>query len=104
MHLDVEDRAKTGDERSSATGEAGSGVDTHSIGRRIDRVRGTGGRVEQLLTVAEAAQCVGCCEETIRRAYLARQLDVLRFGARRVRIRPSALVAWLERGGKTTAA
>jgi hypothetical protein len=39
-----------------------------------------------------------------RRAYLARQLDVLRFGARRVRIRPSALVAWLERGGKTTAA
>jgi hypothetical protein len=40
----------------------------------------------------------------IPRAYLARQLDVLRFGARRVRIRPSALVAWLERGGKTTAA
>src|SRR5262245_28438995 len=23
----------------------------------------------ELLTVAEAAQCVGCCEETIRRAY-----------------------------------
>ena len=61
-------------------------------------------RVEQLLTVAEAAQCVGCCEETIRRAYLARQLDVLRFGARRVRIRPGALIAWLEGGGKTTAA
>ena len=38
------------------------------------------------------------------RAYLARQLAVLRFGARRVRIRPSALFAWLERGGKTTAA
>ena len=59
---------------------------------------------EQLLTVNAAAKCVGCCEETIRRAYLARQLDVLRYGARRVRIRPSALFAWLERGGKTTAA
>ena len=35
---------------------------------------------EQLLTVSDAAACVGCCEETIRRAYLARQLDVLRFG------------------------
>jgi excisionase family DNA binding protein len=56
------------------------------------------------LTVAAAAEYVGCCEETIRRAYLARQLEVLRYGARRVRIRPSALIAWLERGGKTTAA
>ena len=95
-------------------------LDTQSAGepavggivqRRVDdpaasygnRLRRSGTRVEQLLTVAEAAQCVGCCQETIRRAYLARQLDVLRFGARRVRIRPSALVAWLERGGKTTA-
>jgi excisionase family DNA binding protein len=69
----------------------------------MNRVRRSGVHVEQFLTVAEAAQCVGCCEETIRRAYLVRQLDVLRFGARRVRIRPSALVAWLERGGKTTA-
>jgi excisionase family DNA binding protein len=59
---------------------------------------------EQLLTVSAAAECVGCCEETIRRAYLARQLDVLRYGSRRVRIRRSALFAWLERGGKTTAA
>lgn len=71
---------------------------------RVNRLRRSGARLEQFLTVAEAAECVGCCEETIRRAYLARQLDVLRFGARRVRIRPSALVAWLERGGKTTAA
>ena len=69
----------------------------------MNRVRRSGVHVEQFLTVAEAAQIVGCCEETIRRAYLVRQLDVLRFGARRVRIRPSALVAWLERGGKTTA-
>lgn len=69
-----------------------------------DRMRMAAIRPEQLLTVSEAAECVGCCEETIRRAYLARQLDVLRYGARRVRIRPSALFAWLERGGKTTAA
>lgn len=76
--------------------------------RRIDapsvnRLARSGSRIEQLLTVTEAAQAVGCCEETIRRAYLARQLAVLRFGARRVRIRASALTAWLERGGKTTA-
>jgi excisionase family DNA binding protein len=74
------------------------------VASRVHRLRRSGTRVEQLLTVAEAAEYVGCCQETIRRAYLARQLDVLRFGARRVRIRPSALVAWLERGGKTTAA
>jgi excisionase family DNA binding protein len=78
-------------------------VDDH-VPRPVNGPRGSGTRVEQLLTVAEAAQCVGCCEETIRRAYLARQLDVLRVGTRRVRIRPSAVVAWLERGGKTTAA
>ena len=71
---------------------------------RVNRLRRSSTRVEQLLTVSEAAQCVGCCEETIRRAYLARQLDVLRFGRRRVRIRASALSAWLERGGKTTVA
>jgi excisionase family DNA binding protein len=79
-------------------------VNTDSSAPRMNRLRMSGARVEQLLTVAEAAQWVGCCEETIRRAYLARQLDVLRYGARRVRIRPSALSAWLERGGKTTAA
>jgi excisionase family DNA binding protein len=78
--------------------------DGETIERRLNRARGAGGRVEQLLTVADAAKCVGCCEETIRRAYLARQLQVPRFGARRVRIRPAALIAWLERGGKTTAA
>jgi excisionase family DNA binding protein len=95
---------KIGDERRQTSGKVESRVDTGSIDRRIDRVRVAGGRVEQLLTVSEAAQFVGCCEETIRRAYLSRQLQVLRFGARRVRIRPTALVAWLERGGKTTAA
>jgi excisionase family DNA binding protein len=70
----------------------------------VSRVRRSGTHVEQFLTVGEAAKCVGCCEETIRRAYLARQLDVLRFGAGRVRIRPAALIAWLEHGGKTSAA
>ena len=95
-------------------GQLGTGDRTVStvVQRRADdpaasyenRLRRSGGRVEQFLTVAEAAQSVGCCEETIRRAYLARQLQVLRFGARRVWIRPAALIAWLERGGKTTAA
>jgi excisionase family DNA binding protein len=60
-------------------------------------------RAEPLLNVCEAARYVGCCEETIRRAYLSRQLQVLRFGARSVRIRLSALVAWLDHGGKTAA-
>jgi excisionase family DNA binding protein len=69
-----------------------------------DRLRMASVRPEPLLTVAEAAKYIGCCEETIRRAYLARQLNVLRFGVRRVRIRPSALDGWLERGGKTKAA
>ncbi len=78
--------------------------DTSSTAPQRTRLRMAGARPEQLLTVTEAAQCVGCCEETIRRAYLARRLDVLRFGARSVRIRQSALFAWLERGGKTTAA
>jgi excisionase family DNA binding protein len=95
-----------------AADEAGvnRGFERHIIadltrsGSRMSRLRMSAARVEQFLTVADAAQWVGCCEETIRRAYLARQLDVLRFGTRRVRIRPSALVAWLERGGKTTAA
>jgi excisionase family DNA binding protein len=68
------------------------------VASRVNRQRRSGSRVERLLTVAEAAQWVDCCEETIRRAHLARQLDVLRFGARRVRIRPAALIAWLERG------
>jgi excisionase family DNA binding protein len=104
MHVDAEHEVTTSDERRPASSKVESRVDAESIGRRIDHVRAAGARVEQLLTVAEAARFVGCCEETIRRAYLSRQLQVLRFGARRVRIRPTALVAWLERGGKTTTA
>ena len=83
-------------------------IDSSTAAERL-RSRTTRARMarvtpEQLLTVSDAAACVGCCEETIRRAYLARQLDVLRFGTKRVRIRSSALFAWLDRGGKTTAA
>ncbi len=59
---------------------------------------------EQLLRVKQAAGDVGCCEETIRRAYLAGQLKVERIGTRSIRIRPSELRAWLARGGKTTGA
>lgn len=90
-------------EREPATDSNLSADETLTLPPKV-RLRMAGARPEQLLTVTEAAECVGCCEETIRRAYLARRLDVLRFGARSVRIRPSALFAWLERGGKTTAA
>ena len=92
-----------GSDRRLETLDPGSPVSSESR-LLTDRLRMARIRPEQLLTVSAAAECVGCCEETIRRAYLARQLEVLRFGARRVRIRPSALFAWLERGGKTTAA
>ena len=84
--------------------EQTSPATSESRASSAERLRMARVRPEQLLTVSAAAECVGCCDETIRRAYLARQLDVLRFGARHVRIRPSALFAWLERGGKTTAA
>jgi excisionase family DNA binding protein len=99
----VAEQATQGASEPTVGGAVQRRVDDHAP-PHLSRPRGSGTRVEQLLTVAEAAQYVGCCEETIRRAYLARQLDVLRVGTRRVRIRPSALVAWLERGGKTTAA
>jgi excisionase family DNA binding protein len=91
-------------DRPLATVERNSTTGSEQTSTPMDRLRMARIRPEQLLTVSAAAECVGCCEETIRRAYLARQLDVLRYGARRVRIRPSALFAWLERGGKTTAA
>jgi len=89
------------DDQADDFAAATTPLDTPSASSRLRMARAN---AETLLTVSAAAECVGCCEETIRRAYLARQLDVLRFGAGRVRIRPSALFAWLERGGKTTAA
>lgn len=59
--------------------------------------------VDRLLTVQQAAQYVPCSVQTIRRAYLVGQLAVERFGRGfgRVRIRRSALEAWLRNGGKT---
>jgi excisionase family DNA binding protein len=103
MRATIEHERQITDEPPAGAGGFERRVSADPTASRTSRLRIPGARVEQLLTVAEAAQCVGCCEETIRRAYLARQLDVLRFGARRVRIRPAALTAWLERGGKTTA-
>ena len=72
-----------------------------SLGRRTDQAYGA---QEPLMTVKSAAIRIGCCEETIRRAYLAQQLQVERLGDRNIRIRPDELQAWLVRGGKTTAA
>ena len=104
MRVTAKHEKQTNEEPQAIARMFESRVDADPAAPRMNRPRMSAARVEQFLTVAEAAQSVGCCEETIRRAYLARQLNVLRFGARRVRIRPSALVAWLERGGKTTAA
>lgn len=59
--------------------------------------------VEPLLTVKQAAVTIGVCEETLRRAYLCRQLRVVRVGRRNVRIAATELQAWLKRGGLTTA-
>lgn len=58
---------------------------------------------DPLLTVAQAAGAVQVSEDSIRRAYTAGHLTVERFGARLqcVRIRQSALLAWLTAGGKT---
>ena len=58
---------------------------------------------DRLLTVQQAAQYVPCSVQTIRRAYLVGQLAVERFGRGfgRVRIRGTALEAWLRNGGKT---
>jgi excisionase family DNA binding protein len=59
--------------------------------------------VHRLLTVQQAANYVPCSVQTIRRAYVVGQLAVERFGRGfgRVRIRQSALEAWLRNGGKT---
>lgn len=59
---------------------------------------------EARLTVKQAAAVVSCCEETIRRAYLSRQLKVERIGRRSIRIPVSELREWLARGGPTQAA
>lgn len=60
---------------------------------------------DKLLTVQQAALCVPCSVQTIRRAYLMGQLPVERFGqgCGRVRIRQRALEVWLKSGGKTQA-
>lgn len=57
----------------------------------------------RLLTVKEAAEIVRCHEETIRRAYLARQLRVQRVGVRSVRIYHQDLRRWLADGAPTRA-
>jgi excisionase family DNA binding protein len=59
------------------------------------------GHGQQLLTVAQAALEVSCHEESIRRAYRARQLQVVAFGRRNWRVRRSDLWAWQQAGMKT---
>lgn len=52
----------------------------------------------RLLTVGEAAQQAGCCEETIRRAYWMGHLKTVPFGTRNKRIRQRQLDAWIDGG------
>ena len=89
MRATSEHQTQTSDEGPAVIGVVERRVDADATAPRMNRLRVSGARVEQLLTVAEAAQCVGCCEETIRRAYLARQLDVLR--VRRATCQDSAI-------------
>jgi excisionase family DNA binding protein len=65
---------------------------------------GTASESERLLTVEQAASVANCHEESIRRAYLCRQLVFVRFGVRSVRIRPGDLQGWINRGMRTRAA
>ncbi len=58
----------------------------------------------QWMTVKQAAAYVGCHEETIRRAYTARQLTRGQFGIRGVRIRQRDLDDWMNKGAPTKAA
>ena len=68
--------------------ESGTNVDTAAV-------------AERLLTVEQAAAVANCHEESIRRAYLCRQLAFVRFGVRSVRIRPGDLQAWIGHGMRT---
>jgi excisionase family DNA binding protein len=55
---------------------------------------------ERLLTVAQAAQEVGCSRDTIRRAYGCGALRIMRVGSR-VRVWQSDLASWIDSGGRT---
>jgi excisionase family DNA binding protein len=56
-----------------------------------------------MLTVKQAAVLAACHEETVRRAYLAGFLKVVRVG-RSIRVFSSELQKWLQAGGQTRAA
>jgi excisionase family DNA binding protein len=56
---------------------------------------------DHLLTVQQAAEQVGCHEETIRRAYICGALRRVKFAVRGVRIRPMDLCAWIDAGMQT---
>jgi excisionase family DNA binding protein len=68
----------------------------------MDAARHAAGDREPLMTVEEAWKFTKCHEESIRRAYRARQLRIVPFGARGVRIRRRDLEDWIASGMKTT--
>jgi excisionase family DNA binding protein len=57
--------------------------------------------LSRLLTVKEAAEFANCCEETVRRAYIANQLAIIPFGGRGIRIHPEDLRDWVANGMPT---
>ena len=60
-------------------------------------MRGQGGHVERLLTVAEVAELLGTTERFPRRLIAERRIEFVKIG-RYVRIRESALAALIEAG------
>ena len=55
----------------------------------------------RLMTAFEVAEFVGCHEESVRRAYLCRQLQRQRFGVRSWRFQPADVQDWISRGAPT---
>jgi excisionase family DNA binding protein len=59
------------------------------------------GLPNRLLTAFDVARCLGCHEETVRRAYWRGLLRSQRFGVRGRRFHPHDVLDWLRRGAPT---
>jgi excisionase family DNA binding protein len=82
------------DQRVQMNFQQGNTVTTASYGQTASASE------ERLLSVAQAAEAVGCSTDTIRRAYVSGQLAIVRIGSR-IRVRRAEVMDWLRRGGKT---
>ena len=61
----------------------------------------TNGLPNRLMTTFEAAEFIGCHEETVRRAYLRGLLVSQRFSVRGRRFHPADVLDWIRRGALT---